>query len=168
MNQREIKFRAWDEKKKAIRDVTAINWYDEYLWVDETPMTGDKLPIESTPLMQYTGLKDRNGKDLYEGDIVHIRDGTSENAGQEVWTVEYDNSKASFSVFNQLNSIRYFSDDPECLFRDCPIVEVTEDLVWHPEILGNIYEGLATVGSGNLNIYENKDLLSSLDINHKE
>ena len=70
MNQREIKFRAWDEKKKAIRDVTGINWYDEYLWVDETPMTGDKLPIESTPLMQSTGLKDKNGKDIYEGDII--------------------------------------------------------------------------------------------------
>jgi uncharacterized phage protein (TIGR01671 family) len=67
---REIKFRAWDTNKKEIREVTGINWYDEYIWVDETPMTGEKLPIETTPLMQFTGLKDKNGKEIYEGDVV--------------------------------------------------------------------------------------------------
>lgn len=72
--QREIKFRAWDKEKKQMRDVTGINWYDEYIWVDETPMSGDKLPIESASLMQYTGLKDKNGKEIYEWDILEWTD----------------------------------------------------------------------------------------------
>lgn len=67
---REIKFRAWDKEKKQLREVTGINWYDEYLWVDETPMTGDRLPIEGTPLMQFIGLKDKNGKETFSEDIV--------------------------------------------------------------------------------------------------
>jgi hypothetical protein len=68
---RPIKFRAWDKEKKQIREVTGINWYDEYLWVDETPMSGDRLPIETTPLMQFTGLLDKNGlAEVFEGDII--------------------------------------------------------------------------------------------------
>jgi len=142
MNQREIKFRAWD------KDIESMSLNPFTIQEVMGTRMGMELSVgRDLVFMQYTGLKDRNGKDLYEGDIVHIRDGTSENAGQEVWTVEYDNSKASFSVFNQLNSIRYFSDDPECLFRDCPIVEVTEDLVWHPEILGNIYKNVDLISS---------------------
>jgi uncharacterized phage protein (TIGR01671 family) len=76
---REIKFRAWDKEKKEMREVTSLNFYDEYMWVEETPMTGDKLPIEGTPLMQFTGLKDKNGKEVYEGDVVtyHFQRGLS-------------------------------------------------------------------------------------------
>lgn len=81
---REIKFRAWDKDKKELREVTGINWYDEYIWVDETPMSGDKLPVETTPILQYTGLKDKNGKEIYEGDI--LKDGVF--ISQVVWNTE--------------------------------------------------------------------------------
>jgi hypothetical protein len=52
---REIKFRAWDGKRMSI-DVSLChegcgNWKDEQL-------------------MQYTGLKDKNGKEIYEGDVL--------------------------------------------------------------------------------------------------
>ena len=62
---REIKFRAWNEVLEKM-----YSW-NEFL---DTNMKQTFIAPESTAmiLMQYTGLKDKNGKEIYEGDIVKI------------------------------------------------------------------------------------------------
>jgi len=81
---REIKFRAWDTENKCMRkNVGVSETFVEY------DMSCHK-PVEILIPMQYTGLKDKNGKEIYEGDVVKYFEGFIEEVKWNYYSCGFD------------------------------------------------------------------------------
>lgn len=120
-----LKFRAWLKEEYRMTDVREITFFN-----DEVQMISgveDFYAYEEFELMQSTGLRDKNGREIYEGDIVKYKYGV--NTFTEV--VTYDKDFAGFGLV----------DDDGYGSTVFTFGELAEDVDFSSlEVAGNIYE----------------------------
>lgn len=117
---RDIKFRVWDKKQRSMRTVRQIDFSTGNIQVDHEDMDGTYyyIPLKNS-LMQFTGLLDKNGKEIYEGDIIKgIGEGFTVIFQDGCFVGKYKNEKSWIDL-------RIFNIDKELS-------------IW--KILGNVYE----------------------------
>ena len=102
---REIEFRAWDKKYECMDDYGFYIRSDGRVFepastIYNTPNTQIEEVKDRYILMQYTGLKDKNGNKIFEGDILK---GVNGSINGEPWKfgpyiIEYEHEKSGFNV----------------------------------------------------------------------
>ena len=111
---REIKFRVWDEK------------YNQW---DTSPVTihpAESVVKQGRVIQQFTGLKDKHGKEIYEGDIVEYNSWTTGSYGSKfTGEIRLREETAGFTLFDKADG--------------------NEQILWREEqdylvVIGNIFE----------------------------
>ena len=117
------KFRAWFKNKKVMSEVKKINFWSEEL--DTVAFEGKSL--EDVELMQATGLFDKNGTEIFEGDILANVD---ESGDELVYLYVIYKDGKFMAVENEERG--YFADLVDCT-------------AYH-SVVGNIYENAELIG----------------------
>lgn len=138
---REIKFRAYQKTpslnhKPGLYEVTGLDFYEGDYGGGEVCLRNKKGEqwteyIKDVVLEQYTGLTDKNGKEIYEGDIVEWVNGLGE---KHIFEIIWNECRASFQMVEIGQEYPYI------------LQGLSDKMKPYCEVIGNIHEHLELPG----------------------
>lgn len=141
------KYRAWDKETQTMLDVSLIDFKKRVL-IGEHWEFGETnfISFDDINLMQSTGLKDKNGEEIFEGDILKFNDEWDDYCyegyvdgsieGINFVEIERETTCFTFGKFQTSDSsLLYSMKDEHLSFED-----LITDKDFEFEIVGNIYE----------------------------
>ncbi|WP_057510259.1 YopX family protein [Staphylococcus simulans] len=148
-----IKFRVWDKSEKKMKRVYSIGFNEQGEAISIQDEFADNYEayamydVNDYELMQSTGLKDKNGTEIYEGDIVEVlvEDEEPKIMKDKTYIGIVVYKRGMFDIKNSKNT--YLGIVPQMYMSDI-------DCVF--EVLGNKYQ--------NTELLEDKNLLSEEEI----
>lgn len=139
---REIKFRSWNVEQEIMHDIAMPSWNGSHeVWKNNEPLTETQWlsfgPANAGILMQYSGINDKNGAEIYEGDRFRI------GSGKKIFEVRFEHG--CFMAFYNGKQYGLIGEIQSCFI----------------EVVGNIYQQIKVSKIDTLEVIEELTKLSN-------
>lgn len=128
------KYRMWNEIISRLHSVDGLYFDREVAQYKDEVGVSRLIKFQNASLMQSTGLLDKNGTEIFEGDILKV----ANNDSSWFEVVKYDHEKAMF-ISKEVN-LKY--EVPET-----PLYDLFSPYPFKVEVIGNIWENPDLLGT---------------------